>query len=183
MNKDQFNKLDIDEQVEHLNKLINEEGSLTKACERLTISRSTVRDRFNKRAYSFSKKLNAYVKEIEHKHNTSVTNADEHNENTSVLLNEDARNKFMWMMSNFDVLQELINERIKKEHNCNTTVIEVVSTEFTIDLPDAASHHTTIRINKEVWDEFNDIYISKYKHLNKMDVLSMALKHFNDKHR
>lgn len=190
MNKEEFNSLHIDDQVKEINMLVKSEGSLRKACDRLNISRATIRDRFKNKGYSFCKNCNKYVKSSEHKCNTNKIQvektkeiASEHNENTNVLLNNHLKKKFMWMMNNFDILETLINERMQNEHTCNTSVIEVKSTEFTIDLPASTTHHTTIRINKAIWDEFNDIYSDKYKHLNKIDVLSMALKQFNDKHK
>lgn len=191
MTKDEFNLLSIEDQVKEINALVEIEGSLTKSCERLTVSRTTLRNRFRNEGYEFCKSCNKYVKANEHKCNTTVIQSKmnsvksniEYNENTNVLLNDNMKKKFMWMMNNFDILETLINERMQNEHTCNTSVIEVKSTEFTIDLPESTTHHTTIRINKAIWDEFNDIYSDKYKHLNKIDVLSMALKQFNDKHK
>lgn len=191
MTKDEFNLLNIEEQIKEINELVKIEGSLTKACDRLTVSRSTISKRFEKRGYKFCKPCNKYVSTNEHKCNTSGIRAKEnqikskleHNENTNILLNDNMKKKFMWMMNNFDVLETLINERIQNEHTCNTDIIEVKSSEFIIDLPESTTHHTTIRVNKAIWDDFNDIYNSKYKHLNKIDVLSMALKQFNDKNK
>ena len=191
MTKDEFNLLSIEEQVKEINELVGVEGSLTKACDRLSVSRTTLRKRFQKKGYEFCKPCNKYVSTNEHKCNTDriqiskkteKTNL-EYKENTNVILNEDMKEKFIWMMNNFDILETLINERIQREHTCNTDIIEVKSSEFTIDLPDSLTHHTTIRVNKTVWDEFNNIYNNKYKHLNKIDVLSMALKQFNNKHK
>lgn len=191
MTKDEFNLLSIDDQVKEINLLVDIEGSLTKACDRLTVSRSTISKRFEKRGYKFCKTCNKYAEVNEHICNTDEINSNksikeassEYNENTSVLLNDSMKKKFMWMMNNFDILETLINERIQSEYICNTDVIEVKSSEFVINLPDSSTHHTTIRVNKAVWDDFNDIYNLKYKHLNKIDVLSMALKQFNDKNK
>lgn len=192
MTKDEFNLLNIEEQIKAINELVKLEGSLTKACDRLTVSRTTLRERYKKIGYLFCKPCNMYIKNIsEHKCNANVIQSKEnpikskieYNENTSVLLNESMKEKFMWMMSNFEILEAIINDRIQSEHTCNTDIIEVKSSEFTIDLPDSPTHHTTIRVNKAIWDDFNDIYNSKYKHLNKIDVLSMALKQFNDKNK
>lgn len=191
MTKDEFKLLSIEDQVKEINSLVEVEGSLTKACDRLTVSRSSIRIRFKSNGYEFCKTCNKYIEVNEHSCNTDEINNNksikkkrlEHNENTSVLLNESMKKKFMWMMNNFDILETLISERIQSEYICNTDIIEVKSSEFIIDLPEAPLKHTTIRLNEVVWRDFNRIYKDNYKHLNKYDVLSMALKHFTDKHK
>lgn len=191
MTKDEFNLLIVDKQVKEINALVRMNGSLTKACDKLNISRTTLRNRFKKSGYEFCKYCNKYVKSEEHKCNTDRTQLNEsiksnikHNENTGILLSDDSiKKKFIWIMNNFNTLETIINERMQIEHSCNTNIIEVKHSEFLIDLPDSKTHHTTIRINKVIWDEFNKLYNLKYKHLNKADILSMSLKQFIDKHK
>ena len=60
MNKDTFNKLAINEQVEYFNKELVKGNSLTNICKSINIGRSTVSDRFKKINYKFNKQTNQY---------------------------------------------------------------------------------------------------------------------------
>ncbi|EGT5475385.1 TPA: DUF5320 domain-containing protein [Clostridioides difficile] len=60
MGKEEFNKLKVKDQVEYINKKL-ENKTLTEVCKDIKISRSTVRERFLKRGYLFDKNNNKYV--------------------------------------------------------------------------------------------------------------------------
>ena len=60
-------------------------------------------------------------------------------------------------------------------------VIEVISPSIQIDLPEAESFKTSIRINKAVWDAFGS-FAEQHKEFNKSDLIAQALKEFMDKH-
>lgn len=51
MNKDEFNKLSIEEQISTINGLISFNGSLRRACKYLNVNLSTVQSRFKKAGY------------------------------------------------------------------------------------------------------------------------------------
>ena len=59
MMKEEFNKLEVKNQVEYINKKL-ESKTLTEVCKEIKISRSTVRDRFLKQGYIFDKNNNKY---------------------------------------------------------------------------------------------------------------------------
>ncbi|MDE3490436.1 hypothetical protein PV449_18465, partial [Clostridioides difficile] len=61
MNKDKFNELDISEQIEYINNQLENNETLTYICKNIGIGRSTIRDRFKKANYSYSKDLNKYI--------------------------------------------------------------------------------------------------------------------------
>ncbi|MDW0031807.1 hypothetical protein RHK84_20275, partial [Clostridioides difficile] len=63
MNKDKFNELDISEQIEYINNQLENNETLTYICKNIGIGRSTIRDRFKKANYSYSKDLNKYIHE------------------------------------------------------------------------------------------------------------------------
>ncbi len=60
MVKEEFNKLNVKEQIEYINKKL-ENKTLTNLCEEIKISRSTIRERFLKRGYIFDKSKNKYI--------------------------------------------------------------------------------------------------------------------------
>ena len=61
MIKEEFNNLDIMDQVKYINKMLNEKRSLTNIASDLNIGRSTIRDRFKKVNYIYDKKFNQYI--------------------------------------------------------------------------------------------------------------------------
>lgn len=60
MDKLEFNKKDIQEQVQYINEKLCTGLSITKVCKDIGIDRSTVRKRFEKGGYTFNKNLNLY---------------------------------------------------------------------------------------------------------------------------
>ena len=71
MNKDEFNKLEIEQQVEYIHKGLEVE-SLTKVCASIGIGRSTVSKRFKNKGYELID--NKYIKTTI---NTKKTNMDD----------------------------------------------------------------------------------------------------------
>ena len=60
MRKEEFNKLNVKDQIEYINKKL-ENKTLTNLCEEIKISRSTIRERFLKQGYIFDKSKNKYI--------------------------------------------------------------------------------------------------------------------------
>lgn len=65
MNKTEFNKLEVMEQIEYINKSLLEGNTLTNVCKSIGISRSTIRDRFEKIGYKYNKSINQYESIVE----------------------------------------------------------------------------------------------------------------------
>lgn len=61
MTKDEFNKLDINEQINYLNTQLKEGFTLTTICKNIGIARSTVGGRVKKQGYIFDKEVNQYI--------------------------------------------------------------------------------------------------------------------------
>ncbi len=191
MNKDKFNKLPILEQIDFINSQIENNNSITSVCKKLGIGRSTIRDRFKKVNYEYSKDLNKYIyiEEIEekvkdiiisdNKCNTSVVNNKQNiksNPIVTILEKTDIeiQNNLLDLVNNYDVLKEII-----ELHRCNTSVIKQ---QIIINLEDnKTTTTTTLRINKSILDKFNNFCIQN-KQFTKVDLLSQALKNFIEQH-
>lgn len=61
MNKDQFNSLELEKQIETFNQALAETGTIRKACDSLGVSKTTIRDRFKKINYYFDAEANKYI--------------------------------------------------------------------------------------------------------------------------
>ena len=60
MNKEGFNKLEVTDQIDFINKEL-ENKSLTKISEEIKVSRKTLRYRFEKTGYVYDKQSNKYI--------------------------------------------------------------------------------------------------------------------------
>lgn len=191
MNKEEFNKLEVLEQVQYINNELKNNKSITSVCKELGIGRSTIRDRFKKSNYIYYKELNEYV------HNNDITDVIQGNKKsnnrcyTSVKVegnncstpviqkdtvteivtksDEEIRNNLLDLVNNYDVLKDII-----ELHRRNTSVVKQ---QIVIDLDDAESKLATLRVNSKVLDQFKD-FCSKHKEYKKVDLLSQAIKNF-----
>lgn len=197
MTKEQFNQLDVLEQIKYINKQLENNSTLTLVCKKLNIGRSTIRDRFKKLDYSYSKDLNRYV------YNDSVTDvvqnvitknnkciADEtHKENnvsntyvarvdkvTDIINKSDVEVKetIIDIVNNYDVLKEII-----ELHKCNTSVIKQ---QIVIDVEESESKLTTLRVNSKELELFNS-FCDNNKQYKKIDLISQALKEFRERYK
>lgn len=181
MIKEEFNNLDIMDQVEYINKMLNEKRSLTNIASDLSIGRSTIRDRFKKVNYIYDKKLNQYIKWEKLVCDTEVIQS-----NTNVLESINREELKKYNVSNTDVNKKILNITNEYEilmemielYKCNSNVLQ---NKIIIDLPEADSELTSFRINKEILKQFND-FVKKQKEFRKIDLVSMALKEYMENH-
>ncbi|WP_338564364.1 hypothetical protein QJR60_17250 (plasmid) [Paraclostridium sordellii] len=199
MNKEEFNKLEILEQVQYINNELKNNKSITSVCKELGIGRSTIRDRFKKANYSYSKDLNKYV------HNDDITdvlqkstellkcnngcistdiNKENNNNSTDVIQkdtvteiinksDEEIKNNLLDLVSNYDVLKDII-----ELHRRNTSVIKQ---QIVIDIEESDSKLATLRVNSKVLEQFNE-FCKNNKQYKKVDLLSQAMKDFIERY-
>ena len=82
MEKEEFNKLKVKDQVEYINQKLDKK-SLTEICKDINISRATIRKRFLKQGYEFNKIQNKYICSLEL--NNKAEEENKCNNNTKVL--------------------------------------------------------------------------------------------------
>lgn len=189
MKKEDFNKLDIDKQIEYFNQQLLEGGSITSICKNIGIGRSTVSDRFKKANYKHNKSNNQYelvenndsITDVIEANNGSCTTV-EHTENTTNdnildrvnLDNEDIKNNLLNLASEYEILKNMIEDYRRKS--------SVIKQQITIDIPNDDSKLTTMRINKTVLNMFNE-FAETNKQYRKVDLLSQALYDFINAHK
>lgn len=162
MEKDKFNNLSLIEQVEYINSLLEGNKTLTNIAKDIGIGRSTIRDRFKKINYRYSKDLNKYIKDI----NVSNTSIDNFNSNI--------KDKLVNITNEYEVLMEMI-----ELYKSNTNVLQG---QICIDLPICDSELTSFRVNKKVLNDFNE-FVKHNKEFRKIDLVSMALKEYMENHK
>lgn len=192
MNKDKFNKLEISQQIDFINSKIQDNNSITSVCKEIGVGRSTIRDRFKKANYSYSKDLNKYIyieptevsKELKNNNNSCNTSDIYNNSNTSLAednpvftviekSNKDFQNNMIDLVNNYDVLKEII-----ELHRRNTSVIKQ---QIIIDLDDSENKLTSLRVNTSILEKFNE-FCKQNNQFTKADLLSQAMKDFMELH-
>ena len=175
MNKDQFNALEILEQVEYINKGLESE-SVTKVCEAIGIDRATVRKRFKSKGWELVD--NKYI-------NTGNTTATVNTKNTTNTKAQKKNNK----SSDIKVLEEKINS-LEAQIKGIMDIINTKSTINTVDTTELKKYKgTTVsrnyRINEEVQKEFKKV-CNKFTagtDYTVTDIISLALEQFINKYK
>lgn len=197
MTREQFDKLEVLEQIKYINRKLEDNSSITSVCKDLNISRSTIRDRFKKLDYSYSKDLNRYVhndsvtdvvqkvtvennksiSDVTHKgNNVSNTDVARVDKVTDIINKSDVEIKetIIDIVNNYDILKEII-----ELHKCNTSVIKQ---QIVIDVEESESKLTTLRVNRKELELFNK-FCDANKQYKKIDLISQALKEFRERYK
>ena len=191
MNKDEFNALEVLEQIDYINKQLKNNSSITGVCKDLGIGRTTIRDRFKKLNYTYDKEVNAYILKENNDCNTDVIDIDNgcntpvksaeitevHKEEGvfDIIEKSDAeiKNNLLELAKNYELLKEIIDIHASNK--------KVIKQQIVIDIEEADSKLVTTRINKKILDEFNK-FCDNNKQFKKVDLLSQAIKNFIDQH-
>ncbi|MDO7204095.1 hypothetical protein Q5M85_08010 [Paraclostridium bifermentans] len=95
--------------------------------------------------------------------------------------NYEIQEKLLNIVTNYDKIINIVNNFEYQEDNCPIDVIEV-KTGLQIDFNKSEVIKTTIRLDKDIWNNFSDLCKNKYSHLNKHDIISKAFLEFIDKY-
>lgn len=207
LNKEQFNLLEIDKQVETINKFIDEFGSVNQACKHIGIAKSTVRDRFKAKNYYYDSEdkeyrfkvdlVDAVIEKIyttkeENENNRiheydsmkfSNFNGDE--ANNMVVINKKDQQNLIVNDKSIEALN-FITKNLSKIENLikdmdmikrNQSSKEIIVPNF-----EGENIRTTIKVNELIWTEFSE-FASIYKQYAKQDIISLAFKEFIDSHK
>ncbi|WP_343102128.1 integrase [Romboutsia sp. MSSM.1001216sp_RTP31141st1_G3_RTP31141_220114] len=144
-----------------------------------------------KRGYSFDNKLNRYtpiddismtnaIGEINKaKQQDIILNDDK---GMTIDIQQDIKANIIKLANDYDKIQQVIKWFDNKiDDKSMTEVIEVINQGIKIDLPLSENTRTTIRINKEIWDRFEE-FSKKNKEFNKQDLMAQALKEYMEKY-
>lgn len=206
LNKDQLDQMLLYDQIKYINNELRKDGSsLTGVCKAIGIGRTTVRERAKKQGFIFNKGLNQYV-EIENnpKNSGRVTPTDTNKSknhdkkvqevtkeknsgvvsfnNGVVMTDEQAinSNKMGYILSKINTLEEMIRIFEAKKESVGSGDQDII-----IDLID--DRHLdpkprSFRVNSFVlndWDQF----CNENRYYQKMDLVSMALKEYIERHK
>ncbi|MCC0783568.1 integrase [Clostridioides sp. ES-S-0108-01] len=172
---------DITYIVEYINSKLNNNRSLTKVAIELGVSESSIRKYLTKRGY---KRINdeyifigdnGMTKVVNNKsksNNDNIFNMTIEDDNSNnIVVDNQFKNNIISLAKDYDKIQDVLNWFENKE---DTNVIEVVQDGIKIDLPSKDAIRTTVRLNKDVWNLFDE-FCEKFREFNKSDLMSMSL--------
>lgn len=144
-----------------------------------------------KRGYSFDNKLNKYTP-IDDKSTTDVIRETKKDKQQGIILNDDKgvtidiqqdlKSNIINLANDYDKIQEVLKWfESKNNDKCMTEVIEVVSEGIKISIPKSETIRTTIRINKDIWNKFDE-FSKQNNEFNKQDLMAQALKEYMEKY-
>ena len=90
--------------------------------------------------------------------------------------------KLLDIIDNHNKIMDIIKWFDTKEDSCPTDVIEVVNG-LQINYNKSEVIKTTVRVDKNIWNEFSDICTNKYNQFSKIDILSQMLHEFIEKYK
>ena len=154
MGKDEFNKLNLKDQVEFINKNLDSK-TLTEICKEIKISRSTIRERFLKQGYIFDKSQNKYIYSSEA--NNKAQKENKCNNNTNAL-----EEKIKALESKIEAIESKLNDK-DKEFNS----IEIKKF-------DGKTVSRCYRIYEDIQKEFSK-FCKENSNYKVQDILSTAL--------
>lgn len=159
--KDNFNKLEILEQIKLINELILND-SLTNICKSIGIDRATIRKRFKGVGYIYNKSINQYASEEPSINTVNTSNKKEVNINT--------------LIKQLKALEGRVKDL---ENTINTSNTNTVNTINTIKIREFKGDTETraYRIYKDVQKDFKT-YCKRHSEHKVQDIISSALVEF-----
>ena len=199
MDKNEFNKLTIEEQINIINSMIKEYGSATKAIEALGYNESTIRRRFKNRGYAMNDTKTEYVlintKVYANNKNNSITLDitksnikpdinDKSKENSKVISEINSITK---EIQEFKSLKEDILDMLTwyKSRENERNIIDVEIPTIKIDTEKLGKQQAKakgIKLYSCVFDEFKK-FCNQHKEYKMQDLISMALLEYIDKYK
>lgn len=196
MNKNDYNKLNLEKQIEYVNNKLKTGESLRNISLKLELSKITIRDRFKKINYEFDKELRQYIKvenEEKYKTTTKVVNEkpviknneiDKNYKDSALVLNDKNENamaekkeiKLDETTENYKSSGLVLNKKIQKEilellelkEDIKVLIEEHKRNQNVIDIPELKLEIDTAVLNGEAVNRSLKIYTTVYKELQEL---------------
>lgn len=121
------------------------------------------------------------TKVISKESNDALIEFNDDDKGNTFIINNELKKNLLKLSENYPDIEAMLTWFKNRDDKSHTNVIEIING-LSIDLPDSENIRTTVRINKKVWDEFND-FCDTNSQFNKQDLHAMALKEYIEKHK
>ena len=190
MEKDIFLNLSIEEQVEYLNKKLEEGQTVIRIREDLGIGEKALQKIIKSNGYKYNQKLRKYVCNTEVSQKVQIQGeviempleTDLEGQSDTLVIQNKYKNDLLELIKYKSELLDMLKDYKLNNHISNTTVIQIESKGIIIDGLHGETVQTSIRVNKEVINEFRE-FSKAYKQYKSSDLISMALKEYMENHR
>lgn len=195
MTKEELLGLEIKELIGIVNSITREGKKVSEVAEILKISDKTLRNKAKENNYVFSRGLKEYIlnddnsvkeegekkskakrvitKKVPQKNDKIKDESMTKSEEEKVEKSASSDNEILKSIAlSVDSIRELLEDTIGEEKN----------ERINISLENKEEFRTSIRVNKEVWEEF-ELFSNRNKTYKKKDLLSMALKEYIENHK
>lgn len=167
MKREQLDKLSIEEQLEAFNKIIKEQGSLSKAIKATGMPKSTIKSRLDKIGYKYSEEAKQFIKDTntQLEGQTSFVEPVEANKQDTNIVET---NNLVDITKLEQIVNRIIDERLSSLNKTEKSNIELSSK------CDGDVKYRSYGVYKSVSDEF-DQYAKKHNLYSKVQLVSQAL--------
>lgn len=199
MTKDDFNMLDVQDQVKVFNKILKD-SSIRKVCNDIGIGKTTIRDRFKKHGYIYNSADNQYIYDHKIISNNNITLSKEIKRNNNITFDKEIKGninndlvlknkKDNYFKSNIEKMYKEVMEVIEikddlkellKKEKVRNNIIDIQNLQikkFEGDLK-----VKSIKIYDEVLNAF-DKFMINHRELKQQDVISQALWEFLNRYK
>ncbi|MCT4605018.1 MAG: hypothetical protein N4A64_02790 [Marinisporobacter sp.] len=179
MKKDTFNELPIEIQVKNFNRMVKDR-SIRKVCEELKIGKTTIRNRFEKEGYIFSRDKNQYIKDesIGFIKGNEIENKQERVEEkvikSNIILTEEKSIQLEELIDMVDDLKSMVR-MWKRESEMQTKTLQIKNFKGQL-------HVKSIKVYEEVLASFNG-FVEKHKEFKQQEIINQALWEFLRKYQ
>lgn len=179
--------------INYINKLLSEGYKVEDVRKKLEIGEKRFQREIKKLNYKYNQKTKQYELNItDDKGMTQVIEETQNNLKQDIIISDDKgmtidiqqdiKANIINLANDYDKIQQVIKWFDNRFNDKGMTeVIEVINQGIKIDLPQSESTRTTIRINKEIWNRFEE-FSKKNKEFNKQDLMAQALKEYMEKY-
>ena len=179
--------------INYINKLLSEGYKVEDIRKKLEIGEKKFQKEIKELKYKYNQKTKQYeLNTTDDKDMTQVIEETQSNLKQDIIISDDKgmtidiqqdiKANIINLANDYDKIQQVIKWFDNRDDDKSMTeVIEVINQGIKIDLPQSESTRTTIRINKEIWDRFDE-FSNKNKEFNKQDLMAQALKEYIEKY-
>lgn len=179
--------------INYINKLLSEGYKVEDVRKKLEIGEKRFQREIKKLNYKYNQKTKQYeLNTTDDKGMTKVIEETQNNLKQDIIISDDKgmtidiqqdiKANIINLANDYDKIQQVIKWFDNRVNDKGMTeVIEIINQGIKIDLPQSESTRTTIRINKEIWDRFDE-FSNKNKEFNKQDLMAQALKEYMEKY-
>lgn len=161
--------------INYINELLRQGNTVKDIRSRLNISEKLFQRQIKKLGYKYNQKTKQY-ETVEYKDNIKVIPEAEYKDNINVLQKTkdlDINKVTELLVEEYDTIENMIKWFKDKENTIDRIVI---------DLPEAKDKRTTILINEQIYQQFNE-FCDNHKEYSKKDLMAMALHEYINKYQ